>query len=213
MYCSKCGTENADNAVNCANCGENLQPVGPPPISSEQKAPTHLAPAILTTLFCCLPLGIVAIVFAAQVGGKLRAGDYDGAMNASKKAKIWCWISFGVGAVFVSISILAAIAIPQFAAYRTRAFNSIAEADLRNAMTAQEAYYVDHNTYTDSIDKLTAGEYGLQVSPDVTLEIISADNTEYIMAAFHEQGNRQYLVKGPDGQIEETTPEKKKKKI
>jgi Tfp pilus assembly protein PilE len=206
VYCGNCGTENADNAVKCVNCGGNLQPVAPPPISSEQKVPTYLAPAILTTLFCCLPLGIVAIVFAAQVGGKLQAGDYDGALNASKKAKIWCWISFGAGLAFVAISILAAIAIPQFASYKIKAYNAVAEADLKNAMAAQQAYYVEHDTYADSIDKLTATEYGLHVSPEVALEVISADNNEYEMVASHDQGNRQYTVKGPNGQIEETIP-------
>jgi len=39
--------------------------------------------AILCTLFCCLPFGIVAIVFAAQVDGKLAAGDYNGAVYSS----------------------------------------------------------------------------------------------------------------------------------
>ena len=165
-----------------------------------------MAPAILTTLFCCLPLGIVAIVFAAQVGGKLKAGDYDGARDASRKAKIWCWVSFGVGIAFVAVSMLAAIVIPQFAYHKTKAFNAIAKADLRNAMSAQEFYYADHDSYTDSLDKLRAGEYGLHVSPGVTLEIRRADHRGYEMASIHEQGNRQYTVKGPDGQIQEAVP-------
>ena len=58
--------------------------------------PNYLVQAILTTVFCCLPFGIVAIVFAAQVNGKLAAGDYAGAVQTSKQAKMWCWISFGV---------------------------------------------------------------------------------------------------------------------
>jgi hypothetical protein len=59
--------------------------------------PNYLVQAILTTIFCCLPFGIVAIVFAAQVNGKLAAGDYAGAVQTSKQAKMWCWISFGIG--------------------------------------------------------------------------------------------------------------------
>ena len=43
--------------------------------------PNHLVWAILSTLFCCLPLGIVSIVFAAQVNGKLAAGDVAGALR------------------------------------------------------------------------------------------------------------------------------------
>ena len=53
--------------------------------------------AILTTLFCCLPFGIVSIVFAAQVGGEFDGefdGEYDsgdsaGAVASSKSAKAW----------------------------------------------------------------------------------------------------------------------------
>jgi hypothetical protein len=53
--------------------------------------------AILTTVFCCLPAGIPAIVYAAQVNGKLQAGDLAGAEIASKHAKMWCLISLGLG--------------------------------------------------------------------------------------------------------------------
>ena len=59
--------------------------------------PNYLIPAILTTLCCCLPFGVVGIVFAAQVNGKLAAGDYAGAVRTSNQAKIWCWVSFGIG--------------------------------------------------------------------------------------------------------------------
>ena len=40
--------------------------------------------------------------------------------------------------VIAIIGILAAIAIPQFSAYRTRSYNAAAEADLRNAATARK---------------------------------------------------------------------------
>ena len=55
--------------------------------------------AILSTLCCCLPFGIVAIVYAAQVDGKYAAGDYQGAVDSANKAKTWCWVSFGIGIV------------------------------------------------------------------------------------------------------------------
>lgn len=51
--------------------------------------PNHLVWAILSTLFCCLPLGIVSIVYASQVDGKRAAGDLAGAREASHKAKMW----------------------------------------------------------------------------------------------------------------------------
>ncbi|MBN6113926.1 CD225/dispanin family protein [Xanthomonas bonasiae] len=49
----------------------------------------NLVWAILSTLFCCLPLGIVSIVFAAQVNTKLAAGDVAGARESADKAKKW----------------------------------------------------------------------------------------------------------------------------
>lgn len=49
--------------------------------------------------------------------------------------------------VVVIISILAVIAIPQFASYRISAFNSAAQSDLRNVKSHIEAYYSEHGTY------------------------------------------------------------------
>ena len=49
--------------------------------------------------------------------------------------------------VVAIIGILAAIAIPQFAKYKAKAYNSAALSDLRNFMTEMEAYYADHQEY------------------------------------------------------------------
>jgi hypothetical protein len=51
--------------------------------------PNNLVWAILVTLFCCLPFGIVSIVYAAQVNGKWQAGDAAGAQESSRKARQW----------------------------------------------------------------------------------------------------------------------------
>lgn len=51
--------------------------------------PNNLVWAILSTLLCCLPVGIVSIVYAAQVNGKLAAGDVAGAQESADKAKKW----------------------------------------------------------------------------------------------------------------------------
>jgi hypothetical protein len=57
----------------------------------------YLVFAILATVLCCLPAGIPAIVYAAQVNGKLQLGDLAGAQQASRNAKMWCLISLGLG--------------------------------------------------------------------------------------------------------------------
>lgn len=93
-------------------------PQGPPPGQPYQggygaapaNVPNYLVPAILTTLFCCLPAGIASIVFAAQVNGKVAAGDVAGAMESSRKAKMWAWISFGVGLVVIVLYVIIIVA-------------------------------------------------------------------------------------------------------
>ncbi len=71
-----------------------------------QSIPNYLVQAILVTFFCCLPLGIVSIIFAAQVNSKLAVGDVQGALASSRQAKQWAWIAFGVGAGCILIYIL-----------------------------------------------------------------------------------------------------------
>lgn len=130
MYCSNCGAENSEDATYCANCGHELRraetpgmdvppppqdpppPQAPPPPqpgtepsyapqSSQPDVPNYLVQAILTTIFCCLPLGIVSIVYAAQVNGKVAAGDHVGALESSRNARMWAWISFAAGLVLI----------------------------------------------------------------------------------------------------------------
>jgi hypothetical protein len=123
MFCAQCGANNADTAVVCMQCGRNLQaaPPGAPvplPVTGVVMPPTpgvpvqnYLVFAILATVFCCLPAGIPAIVYAAQVNGKLQVGDLAGAQAASKNAKLWCMISGGLGLAWVGIIALYIILI------------------------------------------------------------------------------------------------------
>ena len=61
-----------------------------------EQVPSNLVWGILSTLCCCLPLGIVSIVYASKVEGYVIAGDIEKAKENSKKAAMWAWISFGV---------------------------------------------------------------------------------------------------------------------
>ena len=82
----------------------------PPPPPEE--IPNYLVHSILVTLLCCLPLGIVSIVFASQVNTKLAAGDIEGAREASGKAKTFALWAFGVGlAVIIIYAILAVVGV------------------------------------------------------------------------------------------------------
>jgi hypothetical protein len=54
-----------------------------------QPPDNHLVAAILTTIFCCMPIGIVSIVKSSQVNSKWLAGDHQGALAAAEEAKTW----------------------------------------------------------------------------------------------------------------------------
>ena len=75
---------------------EQRRGAGTAPYGAVPHVPNYLVQAILVTIFCCLPAGIVSIVYAVQVNGKVAAGDITGARAASQNAKTWAWISFGV---------------------------------------------------------------------------------------------------------------------
>jgi len=99
--------------------------------------------------------------------------------------------------VVAIIGILAAIAVPQFSSYRIRAFNALAQADLKNAAISQEAYYVDTLSYTNAQGSLV----GLYLSADVVFTIDGASNTNYTMQTYNSRGNRTYSLAGPGGTL------------
>jgi prepilin-type N-terminal cleavage/methylation domain-containing protein len=90
------------------------------------------------------PSGIRAPLLPAAINK--REDSMRKAMKTKrKKSKGFTLIELLV--VVAIVGILAAIAIPQFAAYRARGFNARVSSDARNAATAQEGYFVDNNAY------------------------------------------------------------------
>jgi hypothetical protein len=66
----------------------------------------YLWQSIVVTLLCCMPFGIVAIVFAAKVDGLVASGDIAGAEAASKTAKLWVNLAAGLGLAVAAIYIV-----------------------------------------------------------------------------------------------------------
>jgi len=78
----------------------------PPPSSgAPASVPNYLVPSIIS-LFCCLPLGIVAVIFAARVNGQVQAGDTAGALESSRKAKMFSYIGLILGLIWIAIWII-----------------------------------------------------------------------------------------------------------
>jgi Tfp pilus assembly protein PilE len=105
--------------------------------------------------------------------------------------------------VFV-IGILAAITIPEYARFRTRANNAKAFSDLRNTATAQEQYFLEHEEYAASIEALIGPVYGLYIDEDVKISMQSVDGKNYLIVAFHERGTKKYMLRGPNGKVQES---------
>jgi type IV pilus assembly protein PilA len=84
--------------------------------------------------------------------------------------------------VVVIIGILAAIAIPKFQHTKGKANVSVIKSDLRNLMSAQEAYYYDYQVYAPSL-----GQLSVTSSNGVILQIFDANAAGWAATATHPQ--------------------------
>jgi fatty acid desaturase len=85
----------------------------PPPIPSSEpgerddipplKPNNWLWQSIVATVLCCLPFGIVGIVYAVKVDSLYYNGKYEAAAQAAGKAKLWALIAFGAGLLYLII--------------------------------------------------------------------------------------------------------------
>ena len=90
-----------------------------------QQAPYNNAPmprpdsnlvwAILCTVLCCLPLGVVSIIYSSKVDGCYATGRYAEAVDNSQKALKWAKIGAIISAIFWILYIIFYIAIIGFA--------------------------------------------------------------------------------------------------
>lgn len=138
MFCPKCGATNDDAARFCGACGTDMsaylsqaggqpaaqlppqyqqpyqQPAQPGPYGYGGMVPrvaSHLVWAIISFVFFFWPTAIAAIVYASRVNNRLAIGDFYGAQEASRKAKIWCWVSFIIAVVvWVVVAVVAVLA-------------------------------------------------------------------------------------------------------
>ena len=85
---------------------------------------------------------------------------------------------------------------PYYAVEWAPHYDATAETTLRYAMIAQEAYFVDHQTYADTNEKLSDRNYGFSPEKHVSFRVITADEEQYKMEAFHEKGKKKFISMG-----------------
>ena len=59
----------------------------------------YLVLSIITTVCCCLPFGVVGIVYATKINSAMNAGNYEEAQRSAKTAKIWIIVAAAVGVI------------------------------------------------------------------------------------------------------------------
>ncbi len=97
--------------------------------------------------------------------------------------------------VIAIIGILAAIAIPQFSAYKERAYDSDAKANLHNLFLSCKAYWADEGASADcATATVTATTYGFNKSADVTVAITGTDETNFAATAKHNDSATTYTI-------------------
>ena len=161
----------AEQDQSSSEAGSQSSP-GPPPLPSrqegEQRQSTNRRREKKADEKFCSTCGEIIQI-------KMLACPYCGTKQ-KKEGGMGCLpigaIILGIGFVgLIIIGILAAIAIPQFAAYRQKAFEANIRAELQNLATAEHAFFQENHRYTHNMSDL-----GYEVSnPLVRVTVVQAD--------------------------------------
>lgn len=200
-FCSSCGNKIHAKAEICTKCGVW---VAPPPGSINKVAlllitfflggigghkfytKKYLAGALYLLFFWTNIPWVIAMVEFFMYAFKSEPELQEQFPDTSGGAIV---LAVVVPFFFVAImGILAAIAIPQFAAYRQKAYNSAAHSDLANCKTQVESFYTDHGYYPT--DK---GQVVCLSSNEVALYYIPSGPESFQLISFHDKGTKAYI--------------------
>jgi hypothetical protein len=86
----------------------------PPAAGAQANVPNNMVIAIIATvvslIFCCLPHGLISLIYALQVNKKAAAGDAAGAAASAASAKTWGMISIILAVIWFVLAIILQLA-------------------------------------------------------------------------------------------------------
>ena len=120
-FCSNCGNLINNNTLFCPKCGNrvgviiNIQRQDAQPFEQKEQKPfkpnSNMALAILTTVLCCVPLGVYAITLANKIDTLYYYREYQKAEMAAQDAKKWSIIGMTIGFITWIVYIIIVLGI------------------------------------------------------------------------------------------------------
>lgn len=101
MFCKECGSAIDENTKFCPDCGVNR--VLP---KTAENIDSGLVLAIITTVLCCIPFGIVAIVYAAKVNDLVTRGRIAEAREAAAQSQKWSIIGIVSSLILIVLKVV-----------------------------------------------------------------------------------------------------------
>ena len=175
---------------------------------NKQSCPrSYLGASILVTILAFPPVGIAAIIFAAQVESKYKQGDHEGAKSNSNTAKVLCIVGGAIAVPFYVLLLLffgmLMFANTQVESQAAKAKQSEAKQYIGSMNRAQQAYYAEKGKFSDTIEGI-----GIGIKTETTnykYTIVNVDNTKIIVSATAKTKNLKsytgavFLIKDIDG--------------
>lgn len=169
------------------------------PVEAPKQTKKPPSPALKGIRYFSVAVIIIGIAMLFSGGGDVF--NYMGiyvivfgvGLFVATKIRVVMW---GMPFILVLLGTLCYQTLPLY--YQEKGYNSTAQADVKNAHTAAMAYFDDYPNSSVSLSKLTS--YGLVISDNVTLTILSGNRSDLKISSVHKDGNKIYSVDS-DGTI------------
>lgn len=154
----------------------------------QEKPSSHMAGAILATIFCCLPFGIVAIVKASNVDKFWFSGQHREAWEASKSARSWIIWSVVASAAVILIYAVSMLLIggTAYLSHKTDADRQMAQANLQSVHQMLSQFKTEYGSYPCD----ATAEQLQELKPDVRFGELTGDYSNcYFRQVFYCSSN------------------------